>query len=269
MSENLCTVPRCGNPRPEHQFVCVTCVQLLKQDLGEVPSMLAELDVTITRQDVISRPGTIGKSADTALPFKWGASDALWVLGNVVTTWARMLVEHSGFRPPSDSSQVGAAKFLLTYVQSLAMHPAAGEAVDELESAVKNAQRAVDHPVDSRAYLGKCGHIAGESGCKGRVYALPKQDEGSCERCGTEHGVRERRAMMMRSMANRELTTQEISTLLAGLGIELSVEKIQKRIQDVGRVGRIKARGKDVHGRRFYRVGDVLVEFLGPDFLAA
>jgi hypothetical protein len=269
MSEQLCTVPRCFNPRPGHQFVCMTCINLLKDDLALVPSMLAELDVTITRQDVMTRSGGGGRSSETALPFKWGASDALWVLGNVVTTWARLLVEHSGFRPPADSSQAGAAKFLRTYVQSLAMHPDVGEAVDEIESAVKNAQRAVDHPVDSRAYLGKCGDIAGERGCKGRVYALPREGSGTCDKCGELFDVRTRRALMLRSMANRELTSQDISTLLAGLGIELSVERIQKKIQDVGRVGRIKSRGKDVHGRRFYRVGDVLQELLGYDFLAA
>lgn len=265
MTAALCTVPRCANPRPEHQFVCVVCVQLLKKDLGEVPAMLVELEVTLTRQDVMSKSGTIGKSADTALPFKWGASDALWVLGNVITTWARMLVEHSGFRPPRSSSQVDAARFLLTYVQSLAMHPAAGEAVDEIESAVRNAMRSIDHPVDSRTYLGKCGDVAGVQGCQGRVYALPRQEHGLCETCGESHHARTRRALMLRAMANQELTAADMSTMLAGLGIEISVQQIQ----NVGRVGRIRSAGVDAHGKRSYRVGDVLKEFLGHDFLAA
>lgn len=265
MSENLCTVPRCGNPRPEHQYVCVTCVQMLKRDLNEVPSMLAELEVTITRQDVMSKGGTMAKSADTALPFKWGASDALWVLGNVITTWARMLVEHSGFRSPADSSQVGAAKFLLTYVQSLAMHPEAGQAVDEIESAVKNAMRSVDHPVDPRAFLGKCGDVDGAKGCRGRVYALPKEEFGTCERCGEHHHAQTRRSLMLRKMANHKLTASEIATMLAGVGVEISV----KQIQDAGRNGCIIATGSDAHGKRSYRVADVLRAFQVPDFLNA
>lgn len=262
----LCTVPTCHNPRPSHSFVCVNCPSLLRQDLDSAEWLLTDLDVTISRQDAVNPPNsTRSPSAETALPFKWVASEALWVLSNVVTTWARLLVESSGYRPPDDPTPMGAVRYLRTHLGAFTMREDAGEGMAEIEAAVKDALKAVDHPTDVRVFLGRCGHIAGQDGCLGRVYALPAKEHGQCDRCGANHLTRERRALMLRAMANQQLTAQEISTMLAAVGVELSVEQIR----NVGRNRRIKAVAKDAHGKRTYRVGDVLKEFLGPDFLAA
>lgn len=261
----VCTVPSCPNPRPEHTSLCVNCTTLLSQDLDAALWLLQDLDTTIARQDAVIPPNSRGRSAETALPFKWHASEALWVLQNVTTTWARLVLEHTGFRPPADTSAFGAAGFLRAHVRSFATHPDAGEAVGELETAVRDALRAVDHPVDHRMYLGKCGDVAGHHGCQGRVYALPQQEEGTCDRCHATHPTRERRALMLRAMAGQKLTAQEMSTMLAAVGVEITVAQIQ----NVGRLRRITPTSSDKHGKRSYRVGDVLREFLGPDFLAA
>ncbi|TKG58878.1 hypothetical protein [Prauserella endophytica] len=262
---DTCSAPDCGNLRPQHQFVCVNCVHLLKQDLDAATWLLTDLDTTISRQDAIVPPGARGRSAETALPFKWAASEALWVLGNVVTTWARLIVESSGYRPADDHTALGAVRFLRAHADVLCLRDDAGDAIAELEAAVKDALRAVDHPTDVRIYLGKCGDITGQRGCPGRVYALPAKEHGQCERCGEQHLTRERRALMLRAMANQHLTAQEISTMLAAVGVQVSVDQIQNG----GRKRRFTAVGKDPHGKRSYRVGDVLREFLGPDWLAA
>lgn len=262
---HICTVSDCPNPRPDHTGICINCATLLRGDIAATVWLLDDMDTTITRQDAVTPPGSRGPSAETALPFKWGASEARWVLANVVTTWARQLLHHTGYRPPTDTTAPAAARYLHRHARALATHPEAGEAVGEIGAAVADALRAVDHPTDRRMYLGKCGDIAGRHGCHGRVYALPRHDTGTCDRCATEHHTSERRAHMLRAMANQHLTAHEISTMLAGLGLQITVEQIQ----NVGRRRIITPVSRDKHGKRSYRVGDVLKQFLGPDFLAA
>jgi hypothetical protein len=264
VTQNLCTVEHCGRPRPEYAFICASCAGQLRQDLGDIPALLDDLDITLSRQDVL-----LGKSPSRSsvvpMPFKPATSETRWVLVNTVTTWVRLLHEETAAKSALPTDVRGCARWLLGYVRSVAMHPDAGEAADEIRSAVSDAYRAIDYVVDSRAYLGYCGDVAGRRGCRGKVYARPSAAVGTCDTCSEEYDVRSRRALMLRAMSNQKITAADIATMLQGLGIEISVQEIQ----NVGRTGRIKAVSKDAHGKRSYLVGDVLRVFLGAESLSA
>lgn len=261
----ICAAPGCDYPRPDFQFVCTNCERVLSKDLTEAPALLIDLDVSMAKLDKIgATPGPGGKGAEQPLPFKPAASEAKWVLANVITTWSRDLADHEGI-VVAWTDNVAAARWLLVNRRSLAMHPAAGEAVDEIAAAVANAMRAVDYPVDNRVYLGMCGDVAGLTGCRGKVYAGRQANIGSCDFCRKEHDARHRRTLMLRAMANKKITAAEIATVLARLGVEITV----KDIQDHAKAGRLVAQGQDAHRRRAYFVGDVLRLFLGPGSLSA
>jgi hypothetical protein len=257
----------------------------LRQNLNRTPDLLADLDLTITRQDQL-----VGKSGrgggESALPFKPAASEARWVLVNVLTTWVRVLHEETGItemvgpvcrgacvhwscatvtRTRSPRTPEEAAVWLGRHYMSIALHPAGGEAVDEIADAVAAGVRAIDRPVDTRTYLGMCGDPAGRSGCQGRVYARPNRDQGFCDTCDTSHSVDYRRAVLVRSMATQRITALEISQILPKLGVELTV----RQIQNAGRAGLIVAVSTDRHGKRRYLVWDVLRALLTPEALAA
>lgn len=185
-SDPLCVVAGCARPRPREQFVCRGCVHRLEQALGDVPALWRELTVTMTRQDAVGSDGG-RRSADSGLPFKPNASEARWILANTVGSWARLIAEHAGI------SQLPArpARWLLINVQSIAMHPAADEAYDEITSAVKHAYRAIDR-VPDLLLAGACD----DQLCRKPLYARPDAMEVACE-CGVTYSTAERHDAMV------------------------------------------------------------------------
>lgn len=60
--------------------------------LADVPDLLADLDVTLSRQD---RLGVPGRSGETVLMWKKAVPAAVFALGNSVTTWARLIADRN------------------------------------------------------------------------------------------------------------------------------------------------------------------------------
>jgi hypothetical protein len=202
MTEALCTTPDCAYPRPDEAYICRICVQALEQDLGSVPALLDELTITTCRLDHL---GVSERGAgEQALPFKAHASEAADVLRNTIGTWARDLADRVGVTPPA--THAAAARWMLRYVQSLTMHPAAGEACDEIASAVRLAYEAIDRPPDLLA-AGKCGfeYLPGWT-CERRLYVQPDHATVKCPDCGTRHDVAARREWMADYVAEMRVT---------------------------------------------------------------
>jgi hypothetical protein len=160
--------------------------------LGDVASIVADLDVTLSRQAKIGSAGKSGKGwAREKLPIGVGAVDPRWVLANVLTTWARD-VSGDKWRPvdfrtvahrnpnartvgpfhavclhescaamrlvvtnPAPPQAVQAAGYLLGTIPAIRRHPAVVELVDEIEDSIRLARRTGDRPSD-RVYFGAC-----------------------------------------------------------------------------------------------------------------
>lgn len=252
MTSNTCTTPSCDRSRPEHQWICLRCEKHLEQDLASVPALWKELDITLTRLDVVG--GDDGRrSVEMALMFKPRAAEARWVLANTVGTWARLLAEHNGLEAP-----LRPARWLLLNVHSLAMHEAAGEAVDEIRAAVANAYRTIDRPPEL-LLAGVCnGQFLLANGdveqCEVMLYARPGDVEVACQECDTIHRVDERREWMMAAAAGLNVTA------LVALGwVRLLMDKtIPRGTWDcwVSR-GRILSHGMNAEGQATYNFGEV------------
>lgn len=255
-----CASPYCEYPTSEGCFVCKICVQQLRRDLGDIPALLDDLNTTLSRQDRLGASGG-RRGGETALAWKPPASEALFLLTNVVTTWCRLMVEHYGLDVPNvltlanagvtlpPSTAHGAARWLMRHVQSLSMHSAAGEAVDELASAVKVAYDVIDRPPDM-LLAGQCD----TEGCEEYLYVKPEATRVTCRGCGTEDSVDERRAWMMTYAADMSLPP-----LMCLSWIKLLMGKqIPRGTWDswVSRK-RISAHDRDHVGNPLYRFGDV------------
>lgn len=171
-------------------LLCSACCAILEYELSEVPAIVGELDVTLSRQGRIGAGGHGGLASEKT-PIHPGAMDPVWVLGNVLTTWAR---DVTGDRPgwPTESGRdpaIVAAHILLSEMTTIRKHPAANEIMDEVCDAIRLARRTIDRPANRTIiFVGPCPEVD-ENGadCPGDVYAfIPTEDDRPGRmQCGT------------------------------------------------------------------------------------
>ena len=236
---------RCTAPAP-NAHLCATCLIALRIDLGDVPALLGELDITAARLDHITTSGTNRGGGESPLPFKPQATEAIWVLHTTLTAWT---VELAGER----STSAEMARWLYARLDLIRLRPDADTIHDELTYAIREARRVIDRPTDRRMFLGRCGAPI-RSSCAEELHGLPWQDTVTCPVCGTEWGIRERRAWMLRVVEDEVRTAPTLAALLTQLGAAVSVEDIQRWAKQ----GRLHWISMDSNKRRRYRAGDVL-----------
>lgn len=212
MTERTCDAPSCDYPAFESQFICKVCFQQLRNDLGDLPTLLNEINTTMAKLDKLGVPGG-RKSAETPLPFKPGAGDAYWEVSNTVTTWTRILIEHYHLDMPlsirqaselvtaTNSTAHAAAWWLRKNLRSLSMHPWAGRAVDEFAAAVALAYQAIDRPPELLC-AGQCGN----DGCEEYLYVHPDAKVVTCRACESRHNVVQRHAWMVEYASDLSLS---------------------------------------------------------------
>lgn len=262
---NTCACEACDRPVAD-AFVCGACAGQLERDLGDVPALVEDLDVALSRQAVFGdRAG--GKSAEKPLPIDPRASEVGWVLRNTLSTWIRVLVEEghaqahssgaetSGWSSGCDGLGAGSqpltaafmARWLLGHVEAIRHHQAGGEAADEIRSAIAHVRRVIDRPAQ-RWYAGACN-------CGTDLYVRPGATVIACRDCGTEHDVAKRRTELLDALEDRLATTVEISRAVRTIG---QIEVTPSAIRGYAFRGRLEAKTVDRQGRPLYRMGDVL-----------
>lgn len=273
----------CSNAasRPPTEF----CTQQLERELGDVAAIVADMDITLSRQARIGGGGQSGLARER-MPFHPGVVDPIWVLGNVLTTWARdvcgdtlppeeaviyrnretpMLGPFCGFcihqtcmelrisekvtKPPA----VIAAWMLLSNTPAIRRHPAVEELLDEVLDAIRLARRTVDRAAE-RKFLGPCdGKFEGVT-CTEDLYVHPAATEARCRVCGTEHDVAERREWLLSKAEDLIVTPQEASRYVGEVG---GIPVGHQRIRNYLDRGRIPTRHSH-DGVMRLRLGDLL-----------
>lgn len=242
----ICTAPYCDRPALD-AWICRSCEKGLEHDLTEISMLWRELAVTLTRQDVLGGDGG-RRSAEVALVFKPNASEARWVLANTIGTWARLLAESHSLQAP-----LHPARWLLLNVHSLAMHEAAGEAVDEIRTVVRLAYRTIDRPPEFML-AGVCEAAVDDGRCVAQLYARPGDTSTMCEACGAVHEVAERREAMILAASGLLVT----ATVALGWVKLLMDKTIPQGTWDSWKSrGRVLAHGISAEGYPTYRFGEV------------
>lgn len=248
----------CTRPSPS-SVICSHCTWLLERELGDVAALSADLDVALSRQVRIGGGSGGRRSSETSLAFGYDPSEAIYVLRTALVGWVRDLVEEDW---PADTLPAMAA-WLLTRSPDLASHEAAGEAFDEITSAVTNARRTVDRPV-SRVFAGICrvrplqdGGVVGPP-CRGAVYGKPGQEFARCEDCQHPHDVAARQQEMRDELDDRLLTAAEIATLGVYLGDAFDRKRTRNLLTKWAERGLLEVRGLTSDGVPTYRFGDAM-----------
>ncbi|MGH3993081.1 MAG: hypothetical protein ACRDSN_11545, partial [Pseudonocardiaceae bacterium] len=87
--------PECGNcarPVADGAAICITCADTLAEALRGVPELVDDLLVTLSKQDQLGSGAGKGRN-EQPLPVRLDIPDAIWSLGNTLTTWARDLAD--------------------------------------------------------------------------------------------------------------------------------------------------------------------------------
>lgn len=169
--------------------------------------LLADLEITRTRQDRVGTPGRRAPGFATSAPLTWNdhAAGVADVAHATILAWAAEC-----HRPDEDdplaaldpSDVAGLARWLRRAMPVLRTHPEAGLAHSQLTAVVARARRAVDLPRTSSAFtVGPCPERLDGPGpvptaCSGTVLAVIGATEDApsvmrCDCCGRVWGTAE------------------------------------------------------------------------------
>lgn len=254
----------CGQPVGDQARLCRRCSDLLARDLGDVPALVDELEVSRTRQSRGARDGSglINRSEDRPLPWDERASEASAVLRSTLVAWVRVVCEERGVRPPVDDL-AAMSGFLLRHHEWLRHHVSAAKCADDVGVAVRFCRVRIDRrPKPDLTWIGPCRveHDGCEDDDRGafccvvEVYAALDATRVLCAVCGAEHEVASRQAWLLDEARDQLATAAVIAPALSRLGWNLSDSTIRSW---VGR-SRLVAHGLDHRGNQMFRVGDVL-----------
>jgi hypothetical protein len=205
---DCCKTPNVPMPADDSRTACSGCWARLEQQLAEMPALVAELDVTITRQAATGlRNGPRGN--EKPLPYDVKASEALNVLHGALWGWVREGLQiHPEMYFTGSPDTVGLSRYLLRLTDWLQHHEDGQLAVEEINDAVRNAYRAIDRAADMQA-LGMCGNDVDGIVCEEHLRTAVTAKTVRCRTCSAEYDVAERRAWLLDVARDRLVTTRE------------------------------------------------------------
>jgi hypothetical protein len=250
--QNEC-VTGCGRPTRDQRLLCDQETWELEKALGDLPALLDELHVTLTRQAVMGSGGGGGKVIGKVqpLPYDVRASEVLEQLRIVLVGWVRVIAEDHGHELPGDQLR-SVARWLLTRINLLASHEAAEDIHREITDACASGNRAIDK-VAERIFVGLCE-------CGDWLYARPSSRLVQCRKCERSFDVAASREGLWEALGDRLMTIAEIVSW--GVQLQYVAEKETKRVRNLldqwVKRGRIVAHSVNRHGKGMFPFGETL-----------
>ncbi len=127
-------------------FITSADMRTLRDHLREIPDLVEDLAITLTRQDRSSSglAGISDGADEQPLPINLEASEVADDLRSTVIGWVNHTCEYRGIVYPGGTSTPALAVWLADHVTSLAMTEGCEEALDEITYAMHRARRACD-----------------------------------------------------------------------------------------------------------------------------
>ena len=131
-------------------FITRADMEGLQKLLREIPGLVEDLAITLTRQSCIGVGGaqTSSGSDEQPLPYDYGASRAQELLHGEVVGWARHVCEYRRIDYDGGPSTGDVAVWLADRVTSLAMTPGCEEAHASIKARFDAARRSTDLPAE-------------------------------------------------------------------------------------------------------------------------
>ncbi|OZE88046.1 hypothetical protein CH304_00305 [Rhodococcus sp. 15-649-1-2] len=118
--------------------------QALLEQLRQVPALVEDLTIAITRQDRITARGPKTTRGDDTqpLPFNEHASDAAQFLYYAIAWWVRHTCEHRHIDYTGTDDVTSVARWLRSHIIDLALTPGSDASLPAIRDAVRNGNRA-------------------------------------------------------------------------------------------------------------------------------
>lgn len=272
----------CSRPITDHAFLCRDCTTTLERQLGDIPALAADLEVTRTRQARIgSQPlGIIVRSSETPIPWNDRASRALARFRATLVGWVRVcedwrvtpegpacrVCQHPtcatvrATRAPDDTWQ-GMSAYLLAALPAFRHRPEVTACADDLDAATKAVESVVDRRPELTFY-GPCGSVdyaddlpvPGSVPCPADLFGDKEATEVVCEVCAAVHKVSDVREFLVKAAQDRLATAVELSKFLTLYGEPLTAERIRKWAER----GQLASHGRNAAGSPLYRVSEAV-----------
>jgi hypothetical protein len=183
----------CGKPARD-AYLCRSCSRRLERALGDLPALLADLDVTLTRQAVTGAhsEGKPTKKDSQPLPLHNGAAAVAFDVRHKLTTSVRHLTEARGIIDLPADNPPAMARWLLLYHDTIRLDPAGPDIASDIHACTTAIMTVIDLPTTRGQFkVGMCPETD-EQGtlCPGEVWVhLPAEDLGllatmECRKCG-------------------------------------------------------------------------------------
>ena len=274
MTPATTTSCQCGRPIGDNASACTHCGARLTKALGDVPWLHAQLQITLTRQDHVTRIGPVVTTrlepagddlgALTArpgpLPFDYRAAEAGANLRLHLAKLATQIAKARGIpiTAPRPTTPAGLATWITGHVDWIRHRPDAADEIDACCHAVQLLRTVIDTAAP-RVYAGPCGDdsaawkvaaialtaITGHAQpefCPGELYATEGAPTIECDICGLVYEVAERRAWLIEAAEDRLATLAVISNFLADDAHP--VKQVRNILDSAERRGRLVPRGE-------------------------
>lgn len=260
---NATAAPLCGycdaTPATQPTTLCTTHGHGLTTLLRQVPSILDELDTSMTRQAKLRPTRGLAAVEPVDLPFNLNAADSANRVRAMLLPWVRFVHAGTGAGYNDAISTPALARGLSLYAGWILQQPEAGKLLDELKAMVEDVRGVIDLRIE-RVFVGTCKSIFDGDGnrqstCPEQLYAPASREETTCPRCKATHHVKDRQKKALAAAQNRVLPPQMIARALTRKGEVLDVE----RIYNWSKRGLLKPASVDPRTKRkMYRLGDVM-----------
>lgn len=250
--------PSCQNVDPRTGYH--RCPADLRGMLVKAKRVLAELDVTLSRQDRIGGPSLTNeikrtKKVSQPLPYSVIASEAADVLlAQTVTRWVVLI--HRATSGWSAAVPTDPFAWLDEKADAICRRGFHAGLLEEVAAGLANAEDALD---GAKAWL-ECGSC---ETCGQRMAGKPDRGHVECRSCGAVYDVADRRLRMLSDAEGRQVTATEAERLVGLLYVGNEQRVLSDRLpratvsQWYSR-GQIASGGDDADGRPTFRFGDVL-----------
>lgn len=261
-------MPECPiDGRPTETVLCPGCLDALRAELRQVPWLVRQLTITLTRQ---SRAGDRNgpRASERPLVFDLNASIDLETLRDGLGHWATQIAQRRGVTVDSPHTPDGYARWLLRWTSEIAGHPDAAELADDITAMTKAARRTIDRAPDLR-YLGPCdtcGHDlyapvhAEHVDCHGEVRILDDTtgEELPPAPCDASYEIASRRIWLLEQAVDQLRTANQLAYELPWIaGVTITAARIGMWAKR-GKVTVYLPHPKDERQAQRFRVGEII-----------
>ncbi|ASR85575.1 hypothetical protein I5G80_gp069 [Mycobacterium phage Krueger] len=238
---------------PTQEFLCWTCVRLLRNTLVEVPWLVRRLHESAYGEAKVAKAGLRVSTGERlpSLPLNARAADMLRDTARLVR-WSEQIAGATSEAPWAPDVAEGAARYLASEPSAMQRHPWAPDALRWLSQWRQDAERVIDLPPD-QAYAGPCQawRVERVENHRGEVVREVRTDErcgtplyvdavalvAECYRCGTEWRVEALQREALDRVDDTPRTAADMFRVFKMLGRDVPRSTFYRLMTEVEAVG--------------------------------